>query len=187
MFELNQWFKKRLDFHKSGLQFYLQNHIIPALPSYRFRHWYYRTILKIGLGEGSSIHLGVFITGNNISIGNYTAIGRRTYLDGRAKLTIGDNVSISPDVQIITAEHNLDDPEFGNRFGPVVIEDYVWIGTRALIMPGVHLGRGSVVAAGAVVTNDVPPMMVVGGVPAKPIRERKAELRYQCYWFLPYD
>jgi len=54
-------------------------------------------------------------------------------------------------------------------------------------MPGVHLGRGSVVAAGAVVTNDVPPMMVVGGVPAKPIRERKAELRYQCYWFLPYD
>ncbi len=131
--------------------------------------------------------MGVFLTGNGIRIGDHTAIGRRTYLDGRADLEIGDCVSISPDTQILTAQHDMNDPDFGNVYGPVTIEDYVWIGTRALILPGVRIGRGAVVAAGAVVTRDVPPLTVVGGVPARPIGTRNPDMRYICDWFLLFD
>ncbi|MDH7568506.1 MAG: acyltransferase [Armatimonadota bacterium] len=161
--------------------------IIAALPGYALRHAYYRRVCGIALGPGSSIHMHTFITGTNIRIGAHTAIGRRTYLDGRAGITIGDNVSISPDVQILTAQHDMDDPDFANVLAPVVIEDYVWIGTRAMILPGVRVGYGAVVAAGAVVTKDVPPMTVVAGVPARPIRQRKPGMRYHCDWFLPFD
>ncbi|MBI3945606.1 MAG: acyltransferase [Armatimonadetes bacterium] len=169
------------------LRFYVANHIVAGLPGYRIRHAYYRHICRIPLGPGSSIHMNAFITGINIAIGAHSTIGRRTYLDGRAGLAIGDCVSISPDVQIITAQHDMDDPDFADVLAPVVIEDYVWIGTRAMILPGVRIGRGAVVAAGAVVTRDVPPLAVVAGVPARRIRERKPGMRYQCDWFEPFD
>ncbi len=85
---------------------------------------------------------------------------------------IGDNVSVSPEVTILTAQHRVDDPEFRVENRRVVIEDHVWIGTRATILPGVTLGRGCVVAAGAVVTRDVAPFVIVGGVPARPVGTR---------------
>jgi maltose O-acetyltransferase len=84
-------------------------------------------------------------------------------------------VSISPEVTILTAFHRIDDPKFRVESRPVVIEDFVWIGSRATILSGVKLGRGSVVAAGAVVTRDVEPLQIVGGVPARPIGTRPAE------------
>jgi len=93
-------------------------------------------------------------------------------------LSIGNDVSISPDVTILTAQHRTDDPLFGLVSAPVVIDDYVWIGTRAMILPGVHIGKGAVVAAGAVVTKDVAPMEIVGGVPARPIGQRGAVPAY---------
>jgi acetyltransferase-like isoleucine patch superfamily enzyme len=84
-----------------------------------------------------------------------------------------ENVSISPEVMILTAEHRLTDARFGDESrAPVVIGDHVFIGSRAIILPGVKLGRGSVIAAGSVVTRSVGELVVVGGVPAKPIGTR---------------
>jgi maltose O-acetyltransferase len=95
-------------------------------------------------------------------------------------LTLGDDVMMAPDVVILTQNHRFDDPTvpmLDQGYGPareVVIEDDVWIGTNAIILPGVRLGKGSIVAAGAVVTKDVPPYAIVGGNPARLLKSRKA-------------
>lgn len=93
-------------------------------------------------------------------------------------LTIGNNVSIAGEVRIYTMQHDIDDPDFREVGGAVVIDDYVVIGTRVTMLPGVHIGKGAVVASGAVVTRDVAPYAVVGGVPAQVIRNRSKDLRY---------
>jgi maltose O-acetyltransferase len=110
-----------------------------------------------------------------VRIGRNSRIGRNCSLDARSPLSIGDNVSVSPEVIILAGTHDVNDPRFAaSPVGPwaVSIEDYVWIGTRAMILPGVTVGRGAVVAAGSVVTKDVPPLTIVAGVPAKPIGSR---------------
>jgi len=76
-------------------------------------------------------------------------------------------------------EHDINDPYFKETGAPVIIEDYVVIGTRVTILPGVHIGRGAVVASGAVVTHDVPEYSVVAGIPAKIISKRNSDLRYK--------
>ena len=108
-------------------------------------------------------------------IGDYTWINRNCTLDIRGGLTIGANVSISPEVTILTVMHDIKDAGFATADGEVVIHDRAWIGTRAMILPNVTIGRGAVVAAGAVVTKDVPDMTVVAGVPAKPMGVRDAD------------
>ena len=185
------WFKRKVAaaLRLGGARRYVLNHIVAKIPFYAVRHWCYRQGNFIQLGPGSSVHLNVFVTGYGIRVGAHSTINRRCFLDGRAPLRIGDCVSISPDVQIITAQHDMDDPGFANVFGAITIEDYVWIGTRAIILPGCTLGRGCVVGAGSVVTRDVPPWTFVAGVPARPIRQRQnAEaMRYTCDWLPPFD
>ncbi|NOY15043.1 MAG: acyltransferase, partial [bacterium] len=123
----------------------------------------------------------------NIIIGEDSLIGEDCVLDGRDKLTIGSHVDIASQVMIYNAEHDIHDPLFSPTFAPVVIHDYVFIGPRAIILPGVTIGHGAVVAAGAVVTKDIPPLTIVGGVPAKPIGQRKIKkLNYRlgrAAWF----
>jgi maltose O-acetyltransferase len=133
------------------------------------------------IGNGTNIHMWCnFYDPSNISIGQDTIIGDHAFLDGRARLTIGDHVAFASSVMVFNSEHQLDDPEFKAIQESVTIEDYVFIGPRAIILPGVTIGRGAVVAAGAVVTKDVPAMTVVGGVPAKEIRKRNIkELAYR--------
>jgi maltose O-acetyltransferase len=115
-----------------------------------------------------------------IIIGEDTIVGDHVFLDGRAKLTIGNHVDMASSVMIYNSEHDLEKENFSARTEPVEIGDYVFIGPRAIILPGVKIGKGAVVAAGAVVTKDVPEFKIVGGVPAVVIGERKnKDLHYK--------
>jgi len=129
------------------------------------------------IGKGTTMHMGVrFFEPKHIKIGKDTKIGYRCFLDGRTELTIGDHVDIASEVMIYNSEHDMDSDEFKAHEEKVEIGDYVFIGPRAIILPGVTIGKGAVVAAGAVVTKDVGEYMMVGGVPAKEIGERKNKI-----------
>lgn len=170
-----------------GLKYYLATYFIAHLPSFRLRHWYYRRIMKFPIGRDSSMHMGLFVTGLNIAIGDNVVVNRRVYLDGRIGIRIGNNISISPEVYILSMEHDPNDPKFGTRGGIVTIDDHVWIGARAMILPGVHVGEGAVIAAGAVVTKDVEPYKIVAGVPARSIGDRSRHIDYRCVYFPWFD
>jgi len=170
-----------------GLKYYIATYWVAHWPSFRLRHWYYRRVMGYPIGRDSSLHMGLFVTGRNIEIGNNVVINRRVYLDGRIGIKIGNNISISPEVYILSMEHDPNDPMFATRGGVVVIDDNVWIGARAMILPNVHVGEGAVVAAGAVVTKDVDPYQIVGGVPARLIGNRSRQIDYHCVYFPWFD
>lgn len=183
--------KKILIYPYNLLMNYIPNYIITYIPFYFIRHFYYKKIMRISIGRGSSIHMGTFINKNRlqskITIGKGSAINRKCCLDGRGGIKIGDNVSISPEVHLITADHYINDPYFSYKSASIEVSNYVWIGTRAIILPGIIIGEGSVVAAGAVVTKNIPPFEIWGGVPAKKIGVRTEKLDYNCKWFPPFD
>lgn len=140
--------------------------------------WFWRKLIYrlagIKIGKGSKIHVFCrFFEPKNISIGEDTVVGESTFLDGRKNLKIGNHVDIASQVLIYNSKHDINDPEFKALESSVEIDDYVFIGPRAIVMPGVKVGRGAIVAAGAIVTKSVPPGKVVAGVPAKEIEERK--------------
>ena len=115
---------------------------------------------------------------NTMRIGENTWIGQQCFFHSARGITIGKNVGIGPKVAILTSQHReeeLDKPLIWceQEFGEVIIEDDCDIGTGAIILPGVRIGKGSVVGAGAVVTKDVPKYTIVAGVPAKILRKRK--------------
>jgi len=146
---------------------------IAWIPSHIFRLTVYR-LAGMKIGKRSHIHVGArFFDTRGITVGSGTVVGERAFLDGRAKLTIGDHVDIASEVMIYNSEHDINDPHFLAISSPVTIEDFCFIGPRVIILPGVTVGKGAVVAAGAVVTKDVAPFAIVGGVPAQVIGERK--------------
>ncbi|CAN5201943.1 N/A [soil metagenome] len=148
-------------------------HFIGNVPSHHVRRFFYRAA-GIKIGSGSTLHTGGrFYFPSGISIGKDTILGEGIVLDGRAPLVIGDHVDMASEVMIYNAEHDVHDEKFSPSLGKVVIENYVFIGPRAIILPGVTIGKGAVVGAGAVVTKDVRPFAIVGGVPAKEIGERQ--------------
>jgi acetyltransferase-like isoleucine patch superfamily enzyme len=111
-----------------------------------------------------------------ITIGARSLIGEGCVLRGQGGISIGDDVYLAPLVQILAVDHDYSDLNRPISEQPIItrgitIEDDVWIGGGAIVLDGVHIGRHSVVAAGAVVTRDVPPYTVVGGVPARVIKE----------------
>jgi acetyltransferase-like isoleucine patch superfamily enzyme len=127
--------------------------------------------------HGSILHVYNFrgLPRSSIAIGQHSLIGEHNVIRGQGGVTIGDRVYTSPFVQIVAVNHVFDDPtvpfvDQGITAEGIVIEDDVWIGSGAVITDGVRIGAGAVVAGGAVVTQDVPPHTIVGGVPAKVIR-----------------
>lgn len=151
------------------LELYLL-YLVGFVPSHTFRKLIY-TIC--GMHISGNIHMWArFFNPSNIIIGTDTIVGDHVFLDGRAKITIGNHVDIASEVMIYNSEHDLESPEFTAREEPVSIGDYVFIGPRAIILPGVSVGKGAVIAAGAVVTKNVADFAIVGGVPAKVIGER---------------
>ena len=143
------------------------------IPFWNVRRFFYR-LCGVKIGKTSHIHIGCrFFKPAGIAIGEGTTIGDNCFLDGRAPLIIGNHVDIASQVLFYNSKHDIDSVDFRAVEAPITIEDYVFIGPRAIIMPGVKIGKGAVVAAAAVVTCDVGSFEVVGGVPAKLIRERK--------------
>lgn len=168
------WFEGRL---------YFTNRIVARIPFHWARLLYYRKVLKIRIGKGSSIFMDAwFDTVGGITIGENSTVNQKCRLDARGEVTIGNCVSISSEVCILTAEHDIQSSIFESREAPVRIEDYVFIGTRAMILPGVWLKKGAVIAAGAVVTKDVEPYTIVAGVPAREIGRRNAKLEYSSHY-----
>lgn len=155
-------------------------HLVGNVPSHHFRRFFYR-LFGMKIGKGSTIHTGLTLYNpRNIIIGEDTIVGEKAVLDGRAKLKIGNHVAIASEVMIYNSQHNINDEDFQPVEMEVEVNDYVFIGPRVIILPGVKIGKGAIIAAGAVVTKDIPPFAIAGGVPAKIIGERKIkELRYR--------
>src|SRR4051794_2186580 len=147
--------------------------------------------MRIGEGSALLMDLYVYIRGRarsgrqGITIGRMTVVNQQCCLDGRGGLTIGDYVSISPGVWILTDSHDMEDPLFREVLAPVTIGNHVWIGSRALILPGVTVGEGAVIAAGAGVTANVEPYAVVGGVPARQIGTRSRNVKPRSHVYRP--
>jgi len=149
------------------------------VPSQRIRRWVYLWF-GVKIGRDTVVYNSCELREpRRITIGNFSSIGDHCILDGRGGLTIGDSVNFSTGVWIWTMQHKINDPDFEVETAPVVIEDFAWLSCRTVILPGVRIGKGAVVAAGAVVTKDVEPYAIVAGVPAKKIGERSHDLRYQ--------
>jgi acetyltransferase-like isoleucine patch superfamily enzyme len=131
----------------------------------------------IEIGDRSMINTGAMIQGNvrigkDSSVQNYTIIvGYGKPEDSSGLVRIGNGVRIAAHCFMVAANHNFDDPEKpifrqGLSCKPIVIEDNVWIAARVNIIAGVTIGQGSVIAAGSVVTKDIPPMSIAAGIPA---------------------
>jgi acetyltransferase-like isoleucine patch superfamily enzyme len=120
------------------------------IPSQQVRKFVLRHLFRADIGCGAILYGGFEIRSpRKLKIGANTVIGHRATLDARGGLTIGKNANLSSEVMIWTAQHDWRDPQFGAVFKPVAIGDYVWLGPRCIILPGVTVGEGAVVAAGA--------------------------------------
>ena len=116
--------------------------------------------------------------GKNITFGKNVFINSGCKFQDQGGITVGNNVLIGHNVVLATLDHNICVSKRAELFAaPIVIEDNVWIGANVTVTSGVIIGKGSIVAAGAVVTKDVPEYSIVGGVPAKVIRELTEEER----------
>lgn len=158
---------------------YLYNNGLGHAPLRVVRETFLRLWLA-GYGRGTSVQLGCrFLQGRKISLGARNVINAGCLFDGRVHpITIGDDVSIGPEAAILTLGHDPQSPNFADRGGAVVIGTRAWIAYRAVVLPGVTIGEGAVVAAGAVVTRNVAPYTIVAGSPAKKVGDRNRDLRY---------
>jgi len=143
--------------------------------------------MGIELGRGSYIHTPArFYSLRRLSIGDYSVINDHCYIDNRKGITIGHNVNIAHNTRIYTLGHDVNSSSLPDLGASVVIEDDVFIFSNVLIMPGVRIGKGAVVFPGSVVVKDVAPYTMVGGNPAKFVKDR-AKLEYERkeygFWF----
>ena len=166
---------------------------VGMIPLHHVRRFFYR-LFGMQIGSGSTIHMMARIYDPRfITIGEDSIIGEKATLDGRKQLAnstggvaIGSHVDIASDVMIWSSQHDISDPEFKAVEEKVTIEDYVFIGPRSIILPGVTIGKGAVIAAAAVVTKSVSERAIMAGIPAKQIGERTSELNYtlgRARWF----
>lgn len=143
----------------------------------KLRNFFAKRILK-SCGKNVNIEHGA-VFNSCCSVGDYSGIGIDCEMNGFGGITIGNYVSMGPETVIYTQNHSTkrtDIPMQQQGYDdskPVVIEDDVWIGRRVIILPGVTIGKGSVIGAGAVVSRDIPPYSVAIGVPARVVKNRK--------------
>lgn len=161
-------------------RFLLLSWLIRFIPRYTGSRIRIRLLRWAGvtIGYGSMVMGPTRIHGpgkitQQLQIGEHVTLNTDCFFDINGCITIGNHVALGHEVMILTSSHHIGDQQ--HRAGmvtsaPVCIEDGVWIGARSIVLPGVTIGAGSIVGAGAVVTKDVPPNTLVGGVPAKMIR-----------------
>jgi putative colanic acid biosynthesis acetyltransferase WcaF len=140
-----------------------------------------RYLRMLGASLGPNIYLfggSEFIRPDLLSIERNCHIGRSCQIDARGGISIGANVVIASHTLLITADHDVQSPDFAGRVAPIAIDDRAWIASRAVVLKGVRIGEGAVVAAGTVVHRDVAPWSIVSGAPAQVIGERS---RHQTY------
>lgn len=155
------------------------NMIVNKVPSRHLRKWFYQ-ILGAKIGENTVLCRRVEVLyPKGLKLERNIAVGWFAELDARGGVTIDHDTNVSSHVKMITGSHDVDDPQFTADFKPIHIGHHCWIGTGATVLHGVSIGDGAVVAAGAVVTKDIPPYEIWGGVPAKFIRKRNPELEYE--------
>ncbi|MFC2036381.1 acyltransferase [Chloroflexota bacterium] len=161
-----------------GLMLYLAT-LTGYVPWHAFRLFVYRRLLGVRIGHHTTFGWRArFFYPSGIAVGNHCAIGNDGFFDGRRRIIIGNDVVLSMGVWIWTWQHDPQSPTFECKGGPVIIEDYAWISSRVTILPNVTIGTGAVVASNALVSKDVAPYTIVGGVPAKVIGVRTRELLY---------
>lgn len=154
------------------------NVVVNKIPSRHIRKWFYQMLgAKFGKGTYPCRRVEMLLP-MGLNLGSHVAVGWFVLLDARGGITIGDETNIASYAKFITGSHDINDPDYTADFKPIIVGHHCWIGTGATILQGVTIGDGAVVAAGAVVTKDVPPMCVVGGVPARIIKKRNCDLTY---------
>jgi len=128
------------------------------------------------VGEQVRLRMPVVVYApEKLSIGSQVDVGEFVVLRANGGMRIGNRVLIAAHATLTTRGHPILPPRFGHTVdAPIVIEDDVWVGAAAVVLPGVTIGRGSIVGAGAVVTRDVPPDTIVGGVPGRLLRATSA-------------
>ena len=150
---------------------------LPGLEGILTRRLIYRRLFK-ALGKSSLIYAGVYLTHTyGIEAGNNLSINTGALLDGRGGIQLGNGVMIGPYAVLVSSSHQFEDitipmTSLDHIMQPLVIEDDVWIGAHAFIKGGIRIGRGSIIAAGAVVNKDVADYTVVAGVPAVVVSDR---------------
>lgn len=155
------------------------NILINKIPSHTLRvNW-----LRLGgarIGKGSSIWRNTEVIGvESLTIGDDSCIGWHCQIDARSGLTIGDHVTIASHVLIVAGGHDLEAPEFWSVSAPVRIDDWAWVTSRAIVLPGSHIGEGAVVSANTTVSKKVEPYTIVAGFSAKPVGQRVRNLNYK--------
>ncbi len=166
-----------------SIRLFIWNSFLNKLPSYTLRRFFFISILKNKMEKSSAIHMGIeLICVGGISIGHNSTVNKNVILDGRNGITIGNQVSVSAGSVLLTGSHDVDSHDFKYIGNAIIIEDYVWLGTQSLILPGVVASKGSVVGARSVVTKSVLPFSIVVGNPARHIRFRDKELKYNPIW-----
>jgi maltose O-acetyltransferase len=156
------------------------NAIVGKFPVHRLRSLYLRAYLG-GFGARTSVQIGCrFLNGRKVFLGERNVVNFGCLFDGRSyRIVTGHDVSIGPEATVLTLGHDPQSPDFADRGGDVLIGHHVWIAYRAILLSGVRIGDGAVVAAGAVVTRDVAAYSIVAGSPARKVGERTRDLRYQ--------
>ena len=157
------------------LVYYVFNSWVTYLPIHFIRVFYLRRLMRIRVGRNSFIHMGCVFY-EHVSIGRNSIIGRSCHLLGN--ITIKDNVSITAQSYIFSSSHYKDSPTFEAYTRPVLVEDYAWLGARAMVLPGVTIGRGGVLGANSTASKDIPEFAVYAGLPARQIGVRSRDLTY---------
>ena len=155
--------------------------VLMYIPSHHIRNFLLKHIYKMDIGKNVVIYYGTEIRAPwRIHIGDGTIIGDKAILDGRSGIKIGKNVNFSTGVWIWTEQHDMNSLTFSTSgvCGEVIIGDRSWISCRTIILPGVVIGEGVVIAAGGVVTRDCDDFSIYGGIPVKKIGDRNKDISY---------